>query len=52
MSSTTTTGTGGAGDVDWSLAMIVRDAEAQIGQVLDDAAVICDELVVVNTGVN
>ena len=36
--------------VDWSLAMIVRDAEAQIGQVLDDAAPFCDELVVVDTG--
>ena len=38
------------GSVDWSLAMIVRDAEAQIGQVLDDAAAVCDELVVVDTG--
>lgn len=36
--------------VSWSLAMIVRDAEAQIGQVLDDASAICDELVVVDTG--
>ena len=38
--------------VGWSLAMIVRDAEAQIGDVLDDAAAICDELIVVDTGSN
>ena len=34
----------------WSLAMIVRDAEERIADVLDDAAAICDELVVVDTG--
>lgn len=34
----------------WSLAMIARDEEATIGQVLDDASAICDELVVVDTG--
>jgi glycosyltransferase involved in cell wall biosynthesis len=34
----------------WSLAMIVRDAEPDIGNVLDDAAAFCDELVVVDTG--
>ena len=34
----------------WSLAMIVKDAELDIGKVLDDAAVFCDELVVVDTG--
>lgn len=38
------------GGVDWSLAMIVRDAEEQIGQVLDDVAQFCDEVVVVDTG--
>ena len=37
-------------DPEWSLAMIVRDAEQDIGNVLDDAAVFCDELVVVDTG--
>ncbi len=30
--------------------MIVKDAEAQIGEVLKDAAAVCDELVVVDTG--
>jgi glycosyltransferase involved in cell wall biosynthesis len=30
--------------------MIVRDAEAQIGQVLEDASTVCEELVVVDTG--
>ena len=47
---TTNTDAGVTQDMDWSLAMIVRDAEAEIGQVLDDAAVICDELIVVDTG--
>lgn len=37
-------------EVSWSLAMIVKDAEPDIGGVLDDAAVFCDELVVVDTG--
>lgn len=36
--------------VDWSLAMIVRNAEPQLGQLLDEAAVVCDELIVVDTG--
>jgi glycosyltransferase involved in cell wall biosynthesis len=30
--------------------MIVRDAEAQIAEVLQDASTVCDELVVVDTG--
>src|SRR5665213_1792628 len=34
----------------WSLAMIVKDEEATVGKVLDDAATVCDELVVVDTG--
>ena len=33
-----------------SLAMIVRDEEATIGAVLDDASAFCDELVVLDTG--
>ncbi len=37
-------------DVNWSLAMIVKDEENLIGHVLDDAAAICDELIVVDTG--
>jgi glycosyltransferase involved in cell wall biosynthesis len=40
----------GSQEIGWSLAMIVRDAEPDIGQVLDDAAVFCDELIVVDTG--
>ena len=43
-------GVGTRREVNWSLAMIVRDAEPDIGHVLDDAAVFCDELVVVDTG--
>jgi hypothetical protein len=39
-----------SGSPSWSLAMIVRDAEEQIGDVLDDAASFCDELIVVDTG--
>jgi glycosyltransferase involved in cell wall biosynthesis len=34
----------------WSLAMIVRDEEGSIAQVLDDASSFCDERVVVDTG--
>jgi glycosyltransferase involved in cell wall biosynthesis len=34
----------------WSLALIARNEEATIGQVLDDASAFCDELVVVDTG--
>jgi glycosyltransferase involved in cell wall biosynthesis len=34
----------------WSLAMIVKDEEQTLGRVLDDAAAICDELIVVDTG--
>lgn len=34
----------------WSLAVIVRDEESSIGSVLDEAAMFCDELVVVDTG--
>lgn len=33
-----------------ALAMIVRDEEAQIARVLDEAAPVCDEMVVVDTG--
>jgi glycosyltransferase involved in cell wall biosynthesis len=36
--------------VEWSLAMIVRDAETQIGPLLDEASVVCDELVIIDTG--
>ena len=34
----------------WSLAMIVRNEEATLRGVLEDAAKLCDELVVVDTG--
>lgn len=34
----------------WSLAMIVRDEERIIGRVLNDAASLCDEIIVVDTG--
>lgn len=34
----------------WSLAMIVKDEEATLGAVLEDASAFCDELVVVDTG--
>jgi glycosyltransferase involved in cell wall biosynthesis len=34
----------------WSLAMIVKDAEAQIEDVLRDASSFCEELIVVDTG--
>jgi glycosyltransferase involved in cell wall biosynthesis len=36
--------------VDLSLAMIVRDEEALIGSVLESAASVCEELVVIDTG--
>ena len=49
---TTKTEAGKPTKVGWSLAMIVRDAEAQIGDVLDDATEVCDELIVVDTGSN
>ena len=34
----------------WSLAMIVKDAATTLNEVLQEAAVYCDELVVVDTG--
>ena len=43
-------GMGGGRQLTWSLAMIVRDAEPDIGNVLDDVALFCDEFVVVDTG--
>jgi glycosyltransferase involved in cell wall biosynthesis len=34
----------------WSLAVLAQDAEAHIGEALDDAASLCDEMVVMDTG--